>query len=180
MCLSSCSSPPVYASPYLLESNSVQAAHHHQKAADYYEADGFPVNRDNQLLKVAAVYGTMGRYLDAAPIFERVGQEGAKDKLRKFAAREWLLKAGLCLLAAGDAVALRKALDRFASFSFEWKESREEAFLGALLDATEKNDLEAFTKAVANQDRMARLEKWVTSVLVKAQAHLKDQEDDVL
>lgn len=158
----------------------MQAAAHYQKSADYYEMEGQSSNRDSGLLKVAHFYGSLGRYAEASELFEKVSQACAEDKLRKYGVRDHLLKAGMCHLAAGDTVAVKNALDRYPSISFEWTDSREAKFLAKLLEAAQGYDQEAFTAAVQDFDSLSRLDQWKTSILVKAKEVIKNEDADLL
>lgn len=153
---------------------------HYQKSADFYEAEGQASNRDANMLKVAHFSGTLGRFAEASELFEKIAQACAEDKLRKFGVREYLLKAGFCHLAAGDTVAVRKALDRYPAISFEWADSKEAKFLASLVTAAEAYDQDAFTAAVQDYDSLARLDQWKTSILVKAKDHIKHDDAEIL
>lgn len=142
--------------------------------------EGQGSNRDACLLKVAHFYGSLGRYNEASDLFETIAQSCAEDKLRKFSVRDHLMKAGLCHLAAGDTVAVKRALDRYPSISFEWTDSREAKFLAQLLAAVEGYDEAAFSAVVQDFDSLSRLDQWKTSVLVKAKEVIKNEEGDLL
>ena len=157
-----------------------KAAEHYQKSADFYEMEGQGSNRDGNLLKVAHFYGSLGKFSEACELFEKVASACAEDKLRKFGVRDHLLKAGLCFLAAGDVVAVKKALERYPSISFEWADSREAKFLSSLLTAAEGYDEAGFNATVQDYDSLSRLDQWKTSILVKAKEMIKNEDADVL
>jgi len=165
---------------YEAEGNLTDAAEHFQKSADFYEAEGQSSNRDGCLLKVAHFMGSLGKYTQACELFEKVAQACAEDKLRKFGARDHLLKAGICHLANGDTVAVRKALDRYSSISFEWSDSREAKFLSSLVTAAENYDENAFSFAVQDYDSLSRLDQWKTSILVKAKETIKNEDAELI
>jgi alpha-soluble NSF attachment protein len=165
---------------YEAEGNLTSAAEHYQKSSDYYEMEGQASNRDSGLLKVAHFYGSLGKYVEACELFEKVASACAEDKLRKFGVRDHLLKAGICYLASGDDVAVKKALDRYPSISFEWADSREAKFLATLLDATIKHDEAGFSAAVQDYDSLSRLDQWKTSILVRAKEAVKNEEAELL
>lgn len=165
---------------YEAEGNLTEAAEHYQKSSDYYEMEGQSSNRDSGLMKVAHFYGSLGKYHEAAELFEKVAIASAEDKLRKFGVREHLLKAGICYLALGDLVAVKKALERYPSISFEWSDSRESKFLSTLLTAAEGYDEPGFNAAVQDYDSLSRLDQWKTSILVKAKENIKNEDADVL
>lgn len=137
-------------------------------------------NRDSCLLKVAHFLGSLGKYTAAADMFEKVAQACAEDKLRKFGARDYLLKAGMCHLAAGDTVAVSRAVERYPALCFEWTDSREAKFLSQLLAASEAYDESSFSAAVQDYDSLSRLDQWKTSILVKAKEVIKNEDAELL
>jgi hypothetical protein len=151
-----------------------QATVHFQRSADFYETDGMLSNRDGVILRVARLMGLLGKYTEAHERFEAVAQACANCKLRKFGARDHLLKAVICLLATGDNVAVRKALDRCASISSDWAGSREARFLGSLVSAAERSDESAFSAVVQDYDSL--LDQWKTIILAKAKEKTAEKE----
>lgn len=135
--------------------------------------EGQTSNRDAGLVKVAHFYGSLAKYKEAAELFEKIAQACADDKLRKFSARDHLLKAGFCHLASGDHVALQRALDRYPTIIFEWADSREAKFLAQLLASAEGYDEAAFSAAAQDYDSLSRLDQWKTSILAKAKDLIK-------
>ena len=124
--------------------------------------------------------GSLTKYKEASELFEKVAQACAEDKLRKFGVRDHLLKAGICHLAAGDNVAVRRAVDRYPAISFEWADSREAKFLISLLDAAEGFNEAAFSAAVQDYDSLSRLDQWKTSILVKAKEVIKNEDAELI
>jgi alpha-soluble NSF attachment protein len=118
--------------------------------------------------------GLLGKYTDAYELFEKVAQACANDKLRKFGARGHLLNAVICLLATGDNVAVRRALDNCSSIYFKWADSWEAKFLSSLASAAERLDGSAFAAIVQDYDSL--LDEWKTAVLVKAREKIVENE----
>ncbi|XP_049850791.1 uncharacterized protein LOC126323915 [Schistocerca gregaria] len=165
---------------YENDDESALAVEHYKLAADYYEGEGQNTNRDNCLLKAAHISALLGHYNETINIFESISSSCASDNLRKFSIRDYLLKAGLCHLNTGDTVAVRQALENYTSMYFEWGNSRECKLLTAILDAVEDNDEAAFSKAVREFDNISQLDKWKTSMLLRIQERIKNQESEIL
>lgn len=139
--------------------------------------EGQGSNRDDNLLKVAHLYASLGKFGEACELFEKVASACVDDKLRKFGVKDHLLNAGLCLLADGDVIAVKKALERYPSISFDWTDSREAKYLSCLLVATENSDEVGFSATIQTYDSTSRLDKWRTSLLIKAKEMIKNEVD---
>ena len=64
----------------------------------------------------------------------------------KWSAKELFLKAGLCRLCTKDLVAARRNIDNYANMFAGFRDTREDAFLKAILTAVEESDADKFTK----------------------------------
>lgn len=73
----------------------------YQKAADWYSSEDSKAMTNNCLLKVATFAAQLEQYPEAIEKFEAVAEASVDNNLTKWSVREYLLKGGLCHLAAG-------------------------------------------------------------------------------
>ena len=88
------------------------------------------------------------------------------------------------MAASGDAVGGRQALDRYQNVDYTFGDSREGKFANALIESVEGYDVEGFSTACFEYDRISKLNPWQTSILVKVKRSIDeggddDDEDDV-
>ncbi|KAL6070856.1 Soluble NSF attachment protein alpha isoform [Balamuthia mandrillaris] len=155
------------------------ALQNYQTAADYFEGEGSHVNARGCLLKVAIFSAELGQYEKAIQIFEDLASQ-SQDGLSKWNIKEYLLKAGICRLAQGDLVAARKALNHYKDTYLSFAGEREFKLLDDITNAYENYDVEAFTTAVAEYDRLSTFDSWYTSLLVKIKkaVSMEDENDE--
>mmetsp|Transcript_20740 Transcript_20740/g.17323 ORF Transcript_20740/g.17323 Transcript_20740/m.17323 type:complete len:83 (+) Transcript_20740:363-611(+) len=65
------------------------------------------------MLKVAELSAEVGKYEDAAKIFEKEGEKALHNSMLQFGAREHFLKAGIMWMCAGDPVTASIAVERY-------------------------------------------------------------------
>jgi alpha-soluble NSF attachment protein len=121
------------------------AADHYQKSADYYDMEDYPASRDAALIPLASIQASLGNYMDAALLFEKVAKSCSEDKLRVFGIRTHLLNALLCRLASGQSV---KDVINYDTYH-GWMHSEEWKFQYALL-AIMEGGLEVNIEIVAS------------------------------
>lgn len=123
-------------------------------------------------LKVALFAAELQDYTTAIDILEKVAEESLEG-LGKWSVKEYLLKAGLCKLAAGDMVSMHQSLDRYKGMLYTFARDRECTFLEAVLAACESFDVDAFTKAVVDYDTITPLDPWKTMILTRIKKSLQ-------
>ncbi|EGD73083.1 hypothetical protein PTSG_04797 [Salpingoeca rosetta] len=155
------------------------AMEYFQHAVEAYENDDAQTSADKLKLKLAEIYARKDRFADAYTAFEEVASRMIDNKLLRFGSKEFYLKAGICRLCAGDAIAARRAAEGYITAFPQFQDTREEKLLFGLLDAVDENDVEKFTEAVREFDSIQKLDAWGTTMLLKVKKTLED-EDDVL
>ena len=88
------------------------------------------------------------------------------NNLLKFSCKEYYLKAGLCTLASSDHVGAKVKHERYESNAAYFRDSRESRLLIALADAMENEDVDEFTQTVKEYDAVAKLDGWMTQILL--------------
>jgi alpha-soluble NSF attachment protein len=144
------------------------------KAAEYHSSDNANSKANKALEKVGFLSAELGNYGDAAKVFEQLGYSALESALLKFGARKHFLHAGFCFLAKGDPVAAQVGLQRYLAADPTLNNSREHKVLAELIEAVENNNVEAFTTALADYDRVMTLDRWETSTLLRVKKSLDD------
>lgn len=151
------------------------------RAADFYTGEDAKSSAAGCRAKVAGLAAARGAYADAAATFEAVAAEALGSALLKYGAREHLLSAGLCVAAGGDAVAARRALDRYEDLDATLAGTREGRLLAGVVAATEAGDVDAFTAACVEYDSVGKLDPARTALLLVIKKGMKSAaEDDLL
>eukprot|EP01139_Manchomonas_bermudensis_P023636 Amastigsp_a841326_220.p2 type:complete len:124 gc:universal Amastigsp_a841326_220:1-372(+) len=121
--------------------------------------------------------------------FEQVAASSLDNTLTKFSAKEYILNAFLCHLATGEVVAARRAHERFLDLDITYSGQREAQFSEGILKAFEDGDVEEFTQAVIDFDRVSKLSALRTTLLLRIKKHIGgeggaggagDDDDDIL
>ncbi|KAG5935837.1 hypothetical protein E4U53_000349 [Claviceps sorghi] len=96
----------------------------------------------------------------------------------KYSVKDYLLKAGICHLAAADTVATRRALDKYVDLDPSFGTQREYMLLNDLCDAVEGQSQDAFTDKLFQYDQVSKLDKWKTTILVRVKNTIEQASDD--
>jgi len=164
----------------LFEANNdiANAMGHYETAAEYFAGENSPSSANGCLLKVAHFAATAEDYKKAIQLFEEISQTSLANKLLQWSVKEYLLKAGLCNLCAGDVVEAKKALTRYMAMDPNFPSSRECKFLSAITDAYENRDEEAFTNSLTDYDTITPVDAWKTTLLNVIQDKIKKDDED--
>jgi len=144
-----------------------RAMESYQIAADFFEGEGSTSQANTCLIKVAQFSAQLENYAKAIELYEQVAKASLDNNLLKWGAKEHLLRALLCHLAAEDLVGAQKALDNYKNWDVSFASSRECKFVEEIIQSVEKYDVEAFTQAVVDFDSVVKLDNWKTKVLLK-------------
>jgi alpha-soluble NSF attachment protein len=151
-----------------------ESAQYYQKAAEMFEMDEHSKSAISQCnVKLAEIRTRMGKYQEAAKIFEKEGEKALSNHLLQFGAREHFLKAGILYLASGDSVTATIACDRYHQMDPRMEGTRESQLLKGLTAAFVENDVDGFMAAVQEYDSISRLDPWKTELLVAAKKVLQ-------
>jgi len=138
---------------------------HYETAAQYFEGENSTSTANGCLLKVAHFAAEAQDYKKAITIFEDVSKASINNKLLQYSVKEYLFKAALCNLCAGDIVEAKKALGRYTSMDMNFSTSREFKLISTLTDAVENSDEEAFDNALEEFTHITPMDQWKTSLL---------------
>jgi len=78
-----------------------RAADAYETAAGWFESDGAEALANKLFLKVADLAALDGGYAKSIENYERVAKSAVNNNLMRYSVKDYLLKAGICHLAAG-------------------------------------------------------------------------------
>lgn len=116
-------------------------------------------------------------YGRASKIYDDLGRRCLSSNLLKFNAKGYFLQAILCHLAHGDDVGAEQAAAKYESLDYTFGDSREGKFGSALVEAVKGYDVEEFSTACFEYDRISKLNPWQTSILVKVKRSIDEGGD---
>ncbi|GAA5852973.1 hypothetical protein JCM3766R1_000028, partial [Sporobolomyces carnicolor] len=74
-----------------------------------------------------------------------------------------------------DVVSTKRAIDNYCTADPTFPTTRECQFLNAIADAFDAGDAEGFTAAVAEYDRLTKLDQWKTTILLNIKRSIADE-----
>jgi alpha-soluble NSF attachment protein len=129
-------------------------------------------------LKVADLAALEGDYYKAIEHYERVSTSSVQNNLMKWSVKDYFLKAGICLLATGDMVAVNRAFNKYRDMDPTFASTREHQLLVDLSEAVEAGEQEQFTDKLFQYDQMSKLDKWKTTILLRVKEAIVAQGED--
>lgn len=161
------------------EGDSAAACDEYQKSVDYYEAEESNSQANQVLLKIAGLSATAKDYERAIAIYERVAIASLDNNLLRFSVKGYLLNAGICRMASGDAPKARSDLERYEGMDASFTTTREGQFLRSLVEAFEATDEDTFTEVVRAFDEVSRLDTQKTTLLLEVKNKIKFEEENL-
>ena len=113
----------------------------------------------------------------ASKIYDDLGRRCLSSNLLKFNAKGYFVQSILCHLASGDDVGAEQANAKYESLDYTFGDSREGKFANALIEAVKGYDVEEFSTACFEYDRISKLNPWQTSILVKVKRSIDEGGD---
>jgi len=115
----------------------------YDEAARRFEDDNSDQLANKNKRKAAELMALFGDYYPAAEKFEDVAKSFTKSPAMKWSVKEVLFQAGICRLATGDMVGVRKSLDQeYPTIDNSFPQQRENMLLNDLCQAVENGDPE--------------------------------------
>lgn len=112
--------------------------------------------------------------LKAYKLYDELGKNSLESNLLKFHAKGFFLQAILCQLANSDAVGAEQSLSTYEGIDYTFSESREGKLASQLVESVNGMDVEGFSTACFDYDRISKLDPWKTSMLVKIKRSIDD------
>jgi len=166
----------------MLESNSTVSLDEIRdawsKAADLNEADSSIGNRNSCLKKVASIYCQQKNFLEAALVYESIGQSILKNDLLKLGVKEHWKNASICRLSLGDIVQVKKLNEKHCYIQQEYSETRECKLIKNLIVAVENHDAAVFEKHVAQYHKITPFEDWQFKILADINTVLEGDSEE--
>lgn len=129
-------------------------------------------------LKVADLAALEADYYRAIANYEKVATSSVSNNLMKWSVKDYFLKAGICILATGDMVAMRQALEKYRDMDNTFASTREHQLLMDLTDAVEQGDQEVFADKLFQFDQLSKLDKWKTTILLRVKSAIEEKGED--
>lgn len=129
-------------------------------------------------LKLADLSALAADYPKAITNYERAARSAINNNLMKWSVKEYLLKAGICHLAANDTVATNRALESYRDLDPTFTSTREHQLLVDLAEAVDEGDQEKFSDKLFQFDQMSKLDKWKTTLLLRVKETIEEKGED--
>lgn len=156
-----------------------KAITNYEKAAGYYDGEDSRSSANKCYLKVALHSAQLAEYSKAIELFDKVAMNSIESPLLKYSAKEHMFKAILCHFCLGGSVNARQAMDKYQDISPAFEDSREFKLVNKLLEAYEQNKADGFAEAIADYDRITRIDEWLTTILLKIKKSIATDGDDI-
>ena len=163
------------------KSHIVLAIESYEQAAELFGMEDSKSNASQCLGKIAELCSAAldpPDFARASSIYDDLGRRCLSSNLLKFNAKNYFLQAVLCHLATGDEVGAEQAMAKYENLDYTFGDSREGKFATALIEAFNGHDVEGFSTACFEFDRISKLNPWQTSILVKVKRSIDDGGDD--
>mmetsp|Transcript_4710 Transcript_4710/g.12000 ORF Transcript_4710/g.12000 Transcript_4710/m.12000 type:complete len:314 (-) Transcript_4710:150-1091(-) len=162
------------------KSHVVLAIESYEQAAELFGMEDSKSNASQCLGKIAELCSAAldpPDYIRASQIYDDLGRRCLGSNLLKFNAKGYFLQAVLCHLATGDEVGADQAFAKYENLDYTFGDSREGKFAMALIEAVKGYDVEGFSTACFEFDRISKLNPWQTSILVKVKRTIDEGGD---
>eukprot|EP01001_Neometanema_parovale_P008322 NODE_4602_length_1041_cov_52.269063_g4399_i0.p1 GENE.NODE_4602_length_1041_cov_52.269063_g4399_i0~~NODE_4602_length_1041_cov_52.269063_g4399_i0.p1 ORF type:complete len:301 (+),score=89.74 NODE_4602_length_1041_cov_52.269063_g4399_i0:56-904(+) len=145
------------------------------KAADYYRGEGSITTSNTCRVKVAQYQALAEKYDEAIEIYESVASTCTEDNLLKANAKGYAFLALLCSLAQPD---LEKTKAKFEEYqekdSLFDPSTREHAFVTAVIEALEEQDMDKFRETYDNWENISPFDDFKAKLLLRCKHRLKN------
>lgn len=153
----------------------------YEQSAQYYETENDHANAQKRRLKIAHMSVKDKNYERSIEIFERVASENVDNNLLRWKVKEYLFKAMLCVICQGVADDVKKwdkqqaTQEKYKNISDMYATAREAKLIDTIIEALQKTDIQLYKNSVAEFDRIQRIEKWCTDLLLIIESYLQEQ-----
>lgn len=163
---------------YEADKEYVLAAKHYQDAVELYQMEGENnTTTNNILLKVPELKiiaeENKEHIIEAIKIYEQVASKYLENRLTAPSAKDLYFRATILHLANNDTVGAESGLDKYSDQDPTFGTSRETKFVRALIKAIEEQNVQAFSDECWEFNNITPLDRWKTTVLNRAKAHLE-------
>ena len=163
------------------KSHVVLAIESYEQASEFFGMEDSKSAQSQCLAKIGELCSAAldpPDFIRASKIYDDLGRRCLDSNLLKFNAKGYFLQATLCHLASGDAIGAQQAMQKYGSLDYTFEDSREGKFCNSLIEAVEGLDVEGFSTACYEFDRITKLDPWKTSILVSVKRSIDEGGDD--
>eukprot|EP00798_Chlamydomonas_sp_ICE-L_P023303 gene23303-30540_t len=153
-----------------------EAIRFYDQASELFECEGSTSEATKCRLKIAEFSAELAKYPRAVDIFEEAARKAVDNNLLKFSARGYLLNAGICYLCYGSVDDIETKIEQYRDIDLQFGGSREDTLLTSLHEAFSDSNDQAFSTALAEFDKVTRLDAWKTKILLEAKRRLQDMQ----
>lgn len=158
--------------------DKAEAILNYQEAYEIHLSDNQPQKAHKWLEKVGELSCDLEDYQRGAEVFEAMGDFCLNEsRLQQMSAKAWYFKAWMCYMALDSVVGAQKATE-FQDKDYNLADSREAELMTAVVAAVDAIDQVAFTEAVANYDKVARMTPLMYTLLLKIREPIETDEAD--
>uniref|UniRef100_A0AC35U7P5 TPR_REGION domain-containing protein n=1 Tax=Rhabditophanes sp. KR3021 TaxID=114890 RepID=A0AC35U7P5_9BILA len=150
---------------------------HWQKAADFYKGEEAKSSATKCSIKVAQYAADLGQFRKALTIFEEIAKWETDHSTLKYAAKGHFFQALLCHLCI-DLLDSQTAIGQYESINPTFSESREAKLIKDIIAASEAKNVDDFTLAVQNYDKISKLDNWHSALLLKIKKNIAVDDED--
>ncbi len=150
-----------------------KALDNYSEAANYYIAEGQEQNANSAKLKAAPLQALEGQPLLSIQTFEEVARSSADNNLTKYSARGYLMRALIVALTIPDVELATSNLSEYRELDPNLPGSREDQLMEKLVQAAQEEDEEGWAQACADHDARARLDRWMTTMLLRGKEKIE-------
>jgi len=169
---------------YEADKEYLLAAKNYNDAVELYSMEGETnTTTNNILLKVPELKiiaeEDKEHIVEAIKIYETVASKYLENRLTAPSAKDLYFRATILHLANDDTVGATNALEKYSDLDPTFGTSRESKFVNALVKAIEEKNVQEFSDQCWEFNNITPLDRWKTTVLNRAKAHLeKSIKDD--
>lgn len=163
---------------YEADKQYILAAKAYSDAVQLYDTEGERnTTTNNILLKVPELRivaeENREHVAEAIKIYEQVANKYLENRLTAASAKDLFFRASILHLAIDDTVGAANALEKYADLDPTFGTSREAKFARALIKAMEDKNVQAYSDECWEFNNITPLDRWKTTVLNRAKAHLE-------
>jgi alpha-soluble NSF attachment protein len=154
------------------------------RAVKYYKSEGSKATAQEIVLKMAVFHIKNGELNQARSIYEKAGRDALDDRLTRGGARKHFFMALLCLvgmisptnIAEGVAM-LEEKFHEFTEMDTQFDQyTREHMLITQLIAALENTDIDAYSEAMDEFDRICPLDDIKTKLLLRGKQALRQSD----
>mmetsp|Transcript_18274 Transcript_18274/g.39340 ORF Transcript_18274/g.39340 Transcript_18274/m.39340 type:complete len:302 (+) Transcript_18274:259-1164(+) len=148
----------------------------YEQAADLFDTEDSTSEATKCKLKIAEISAELGSYPKSVELFEGAARRAVENNLLKFSARGYLLNAGICYMCYCSPDDLEIKIEKYKDLDLQLSGSRECMLLEQLWESMRDTDVEKFATALADFDRVIRLDPWKTKILLVVKDRIQNME----